>query len=907
MKPLAVAASDDDDVVDDEGRPIAAAAAAIVDDDVVDDSGQPIAAAATPLQPPTTPGAGADLARIKAELDAEKANSPRSVLGWLGNIPSSGLGLLEGGYEMVRHPVETAKALGSVALGGVQKAATAAGADPARNAEHDHMPTFDAFLAQMKERYGGMDAIGNTLYEDPAGAALDLSGLLSGGSTVLATRMPQTAKFLASAARAIDPVSAVGSVARATGRGAANAGSSILGMTTGVGQESIRTAARGSKAFKAGMRGAIAHEDVLDQVHRAVGDIVERRRDNYRAQLAQIPQQVVIDLKPIQQEMRDALRRFNVRVVARNNALELDFSRSALRHSAQEMGKVSAAFDDLQSWGTRAGDTAPLGVDLLKQGLSEMVAANPGRGDAIIKAVHDRTRKLLEQQVPGYAEMTADYASASKFLDEVKAELSVGANAKPGAGIRKLATSLNQRSDYRRHLIELLDVSFGSDIKGAVAGLEMQPMVPRGLPGRISVLGGAGLYMGAFASPEKLAMALTGAAPFSPRLVGETLAAIATVRKSAAMQAAGDVVGTARRIIYNPATYRFVEEGTDAATERKQQLDEMGRYLTGQSGQGQASLPPPPSVGLDTQPRSSKPVAPPRAAAAGAANDAQPDWPWPPVHPDEFSRGRSENADLIEALPPAAFLPQKFKAMRSAVLAMPVRRETGAGEWGGLYGAPFTPAERAQEGEGGAYPNNVAVSRSSSEYSSTLLHELGHAAIIKGDIPEAELRRLREFYDRRTSHMAELEKEAAAVREAFITIKGNWPPEDLAPAARAHYAALSRVPRSELEEEYEVRSNEITNKIYADPSIPKAVKYYRGDRFGQFEHSMAELIAAFVANPRIFKARYPDWYAQLVPVFGREYLEPTVAEKAMMRQRKRPQLTPFEREGILPPPPSIEP
>ena len=559
--------------------------------------------------PPPPPNASADLSSMKANLEWEKANSPRSILGWLGNIPKSGLQLLTGGAEMIANPLDTLGAISDVAVGGMQKITTPLVRGGTVVGE-SKVPVFDAFLDQMKKRYGGLDAIGNTLYEDPAGAALDISGLLSGGSAAVASRLPRTAAFLASASRALDPISAMGRAASATGRGARAAGEGYLGITTGVGREVIDVAAAGAKLhpeFKPAMRGATTYEDVLDKVHDSIGKLVERRRDNYRAQLAQIPQSVVIDLKPIQQEMADALKRFNITV----SGNDLDFSRSALRHSPQEMAKVRAAFEDVANWGTRPGDANPLGVDILKQGLNEMVATAPGRGDAIVKAVHDRTRTLLEQNVPGYKQLTGDYATASKFLDEVNAELSVGANAKPGAGIRKLTSSLNQRSDYRRHLIETLDISFGTDIKGAIAGLEMSTMTPRGLAGRIAVIGGSGLFLKLndyVSNPAQLMAALTGAATFSPRLVGETLAGIASVRQSAVGQFAGEVGRTARRVVFNPKTYRFVREGMTAEEQRKESTAEMHSYLTGggvggsaygqpaPTNAGTSTIPPPPDV-----------------------------------------------------------------------------------------------------------------------------------------------------------------------------------------------------------------------------------------------------------------------------------------------------------------------
>lgn len=84
----------------------------------------------------------------------------------------------------------------------------------------------------VKDRYGSLDAIGNTLYNDPAGAAADLSAVLSLGGTAAATKLPRTAAVLSRAGEVTNPMRLVATpVAKAVEYGTAAAVRPMLGPT----------------------------------------------------------------------------------------------------------------------------------------------------------------------------------------------------------------------------------------------------------------------------------------------------------------------------------------------------------------------------------------------------------------------------------------------------------------------------------------------------------------------------------------------------------------------------------------------------------------------------------------------------------------------------------------------------
>ena len=115
--------------------------------------------------------------QIDAYIQAKGlAPEPKSVGGFVGNVFGSGAHLIGGVASAVLHPIQTTKALGSIALGGVQKAI------PGRQKSED---SFDALISFFKERYGSVEALGETLYKDPVGALADLS-VVAGGAGLAA-------------------------------------------------------------------------------------------------------------------------------------------------------------------------------------------------------------------------------------------------------------------------------------------------------------------------------------------------------------------------------------------------------------------------------------------------------------------------------------------------------------------------------------------------------------------------------------------------------------------------------------------------------------------------------------------------------------------------------------------------
>jgi hypothetical protein len=94
----------------------------------------------------------------------------------IGNIPKSAGNLIGGVVDAAVHPIRTAKAIGSVAAGGVEKLI------PGKQAEE---ASFDQLVGHYKERYGSVDQFLKTLQDDPVGVLADASTVFGGAGAAL--------------------------------------------------------------------------------------------------------------------------------------------------------------------------------------------------------------------------------------------------------------------------------------------------------------------------------------------------------------------------------------------------------------------------------------------------------------------------------------------------------------------------------------------------------------------------------------------------------------------------------------------------------------------------------------------------------------------------------------------------
>ena len=120
-----------------------------------------------------------EIARARARVQKEAEQEEEKTLAGFGeNVVSSGKQFGQEIWDMVSNPVDTAKNVGALAAGGIQKLIPGKSEGGfIKNYEH----VADAAGQFYKDRYGGLDNIADTAYEDPVGLLSDLAMVFGGG------------------------------------------------------------------------------------------------------------------------------------------------------------------------------------------------------------------------------------------------------------------------------------------------------------------------------------------------------------------------------------------------------------------------------------------------------------------------------------------------------------------------------------------------------------------------------------------------------------------------------------------------------------------------------------------------------------------------------------------------------
>lgn len=465
----------------------------------------------------------------------------------------------------VTHPIKTVEALGSTVVGGMselgRKLGTGANVDKPPTPEEQ---TFDHVVQFFKDRYGDPESLKKTIINDPAGVAMDIATILSGGAG-LAGKTGTIGKAVSKASEIVDPVTQtakLGSkVVEGTVKGAGEVGAQGLGFTTGAGAEAVKEAFRNpSPEFTAALRGKTKAKDIVDVAKRALNDVEDARGSEYRAKLAEISKQGdSLDISPVHTEIDKQLDKFGVSIGADG---QLDFSRSAITKPEARTG-VQELYDTIKDWGSRKGDRTPAMLDILKRRLGDY-NLDSGQARALVSAVQNKVKNILTDQVPGYKEMTSGYAQASDFIDELDRTLALGSGKSTETAITKLTSTLKKDKEYRVALVKQLEQASGESITPKIAGAALNSWLPRGLAEKLFAGGAGGA---ALVNPQLILGIATAAATLSPRLVGEFARALGI-----ASNKVGDVVQAVSAI-----KQKIPAIGTMSASEIEKLLFQAGR------------------------------------------------------------------------------------------------------------------------------------------------------------------------------------------------------------------------------------------------------------------------------------------------------------------------------------------
>ncbi len=487
---------------------------------------------------------------IEGERQSEAAPLPPRTLGDFATrtaLPSGGRYVSEF-IEALTSPAQTLRGVKGLVTPSVERVESGEDPGPA-GLRVSPSPEQAALAERLKERYGSLEALGTTAYEDPVGFLGDLSSLLGLGTGALkvgASVAPKigglgrAASVAGKAARLTDPLYLPAKGAMKVGRlvvgPPAKIGAAAIGAGTGAGTEAVIVATKSGKKFRDVMRGKVSVIEVAEDVRKAVGELRRKRAAAYQKALKEVKKvDTKIDLDPIKGSIDSELEKFRVNRVDG----ELDFNVSAITDTGQK--EIARAVQLLENW----PDKSVLGVDALKRRLADMrLNSNSGQVRAFIAPLERAVRKSLDT-IPGYKKMTREYRIATEVIETIDREFSL--SQKPGTTIRSLSNALNQNNEYRQILLKTLDEMGETQLVEEVAGLAFRSTAPRGIMRPLAA--GTLVYGIGKGNLE----ALRGLTLTLPRFMGEVLYGISGVRRGLASVGRA-IPGYPGAIAYRPLT-----------------------------------------------------------------------------------------------------------------------------------------------------------------------------------------------------------------------------------------------------------------------------------------------------------------------------------------------------------------
>lgn len=434
----------------------------------------------------------------------------------------------KGIFNAVTSPIDTASGLADVAAGGMRKAMPETfnvindafnrkvfgmGNEPQMKAER----SFEDFVDYWRNRFGGEEAIKNTMANDPVGFMADLSLLLGGGAGATAKFMPRISRGLSTASRVTNPM-AVPSFAIKKGVPL------ITGGLTFTGPEASKTAFLAGKDYKPGrlsreasfienLRGNVDSGAVLEYAKSGLDELKRQRTKSYieeQSVLRNDPS--ILNLDSVKKAIRKAAGE-----TRKGGFVYKEGTEQVLAKIAEKVKQFENNYNlDPGYYGS------PIVMDALKQSVGDIMQSLPYGTDQrrVATNIYRSVRDDIARQAPNYGKMMKDYENASNQITEIEKTFSLGNKAAQDTGVRKLQ-SLTRNNVYtsyghRQNLAEALKKQTGVDLMPPVSGQAMSAVTPRTLAGQFE---NVGTLLGGIVNPS-----VWGLLPFqSPRLMGEAL------------------------------------------------------------------------------------------------------------------------------------------------------------------------------------------------------------------------------------------------------------------------------------------------------------------------------------------------------------------------------------------------
>lgn len=345
-----------------------------------------------------------------------------------GNIPSSAFNLGKGLVSAAMHPIQTAQAVGSTALGGVEKLIPG---------PQDHEQSFNNLAAALKERYGSFDALQATATNDPFGFGADVLSVLSGGAA-LAGKSASAASLIGKTAQTV--TSPIRAVAAKTSNAITSTARYGTSQATGLNPATISEIIKNPSAF-----GQAAENTSRTQLAEAVQQSLDSRLaelsdtgKGYEA-IRQSEGTVTVPGGSVGK----ILNKYGIKLDSKNKII------TSLESRPLTPGDKSAIQDFIDNYGSH-GYLSRNGLLNVREALSNLSKYDSTRSNistVLARDLRAHYDELGKTQIPGLKELDAQYAPERQLLGALKKDIfDAKGDLKDGA-INKIANLTGKGKD----------------------------------------------------------------------------------------------------------------------------------------------------------------------------------------------------------------------------------------------------------------------------------------------------------------------------------------------------------------------------------------------------------------------------------------------------------------------------
>jgi len=335
----------------------------------------------------------------------------RTVGGFLSNVIPSGQKMLGGIVQAVTNPIDTANAVVDTLAGAVQNILPKEVVDFVHRNEPEALAQADkkaievanAVGGEYKKRYGSAEALANTLYTDPVGAAGDLSMLLTGGASATGKLgLVGTSSKLSTAAAYTNPVTPVVKVGAAPFQLVAKGTGAVRNMLAPKETALIAAAEGRGQDIVNALRN---YDDMVADVRPIAGTVVA----------GQMP---ATKYAALQRDLSEQLptayyERGQANVAARGKALgTIAQDEAALKAAEAARTKVSTPLYE-------AADAGVADVSKVASTLDDLISKNPGNRQ-LVRELKQIRNDLVDSAT---GELRTDAKQITSVIDGIKMRL----------------------------------------------------------------------------------------------------------------------------------------------------------------------------------------------------------------------------------------------------------------------------------------------------------------------------------------------------------------------------------------------------------------------------------------------------------------------------------------------------